>query len=164
MAMTALIVFVLSERSEEHRIEFPSGWASVIHPTRSDSQRGAASGLKAIFHLPGSQELSGRGSLFCLAVANSKSKYGCPEEFSLVQDFPIILMNCGGENVTHNPARPCHGSEPRCFLWFRGSCHNLGYGLAKLGDSDWPARLADALEDGEAGCLEFRNCYFIHVG
>jgi hypothetical protein len=89
--------------------------------------------LKAIFHLPGSQELSGRGPLFCLAVANFKSKYACPEEFPLVQDFRIILMNCGGENVTHNPARPCHDSSQGVFFGFGEGGTTSAIGSARFG-------------------------------
>ena len=48
------------------------------------------------------------------------------------------------------------------FLCFRGRWHNLGDGLAKFGDADWPAGPADALEEREAGRLEFRDSYFVH--
>ena len=60
--------------------------------------------------------------------------------------------------------RPVPAMEPsQCFFGcLRGRWYNLGDGLAKFGDADWPAGLADALEEREAGRLEFRDSNFFH--
>jgi hypothetical protein len=96
------------------------------------------------------------------AGANSKSKCECREGGSRVKDVPILLIACGRDNVANNAGGPGHRAEPIFFLCFRGRRHNLGDGLAKLGDADGPAGLADALEEREAGRLKFRDRYFVH--
>jgi hypothetical protein len=103
-----------------------------------------------------------REAPFSPAGANSKSKCECREGGSRVKDVPIVLTACGRDNVANNAAGPGHGAEPIFFLCVRGRRHNLGDRLAKLGDADRPAGLADALEEREAGRLEFRDSYFIH--
>ena len=49
-----------------------------------------------------------------------------------MENFPILLITCGGDNVSYDVGGPCHGTEPGLFLCFRGRWHNLMY---------WPAFL-----------------------